>query len=167
MKNNRIPSRSSSLSLRHPNRTVAGETTRFAGGCATIVTLAELRESAPWREAFHDKLKDHRFYELISTTLTADFEYFFLVLEDDDRRAGERREEFELLAHAGVDVAAARRGVAAEGRRAGVAHHRRKFWKIALDAAVHVALVAGPHVEQLDHIADGGRIELAELFQYG
>ena len=66
-------------------RTVAGETTRFAGGCATIVTLAELRESAPWREAFHDKLKDHRFYELISTTLTADFEYFFLVLEDDDR----------------------------------------------------------------------------------
>jgi predicted N-acyltransferase len=70
--------------LRNRSRTVSGETARFPGGHATIVTLAELRESTAWREAFQNQLKDHRFYELVGTTLTADFEYFFLVLKDDD-----------------------------------------------------------------------------------
>lgn len=83
MKNSRIPSRSSFLSVRHLSRTVSGETTRFPGGRATLVTLGDLRESIAWREAFRDKLKDHRFYELVGTTLTADFEYFFLILEDE------------------------------------------------------------------------------------
>ncbi|MGH8093551.1 MAG: GNAT family N-acetyltransferase [Chthoniobacterales bacterium] len=48
--------------------------------------MPELRDSAAWRETFQDKCKDHRFYELIGTTLTDDFDYFFLILEDNDQR---------------------------------------------------------------------------------
>jgi predicted N-acyltransferase len=66
-------------------RPVSGNTIRIPGGYATIVTLAELRDSAAWHRVFRDKLKDHRFYELVGTTLTDEFEYFFLVLEDNDR----------------------------------------------------------------------------------
>ncbi len=47
--------------------------------------LAELRDSPAWHVAFRDKCKDHRFYELISVTLTADFDYHFIVLEDEER----------------------------------------------------------------------------------
>ena len=61
-------------------------TVRFPSGTATIVTLAELADSVAWRKAFQDKLKDHRFYELVGTTLTVGFEYFFLVLEDNEKQ---------------------------------------------------------------------------------
>lgn len=50
------------------------------------MTQAELHNCPAWHEAFRDKCKDHRFYELIETTLDNDFEYFFLVLEDMERR---------------------------------------------------------------------------------
>ncbi len=39
-----------------------------------------------WQEALRRQCKDHRFYELISTTINPDFDYRFLVLEDDQRR---------------------------------------------------------------------------------
>ncbi|HMJ05705.1 MAG TPA: GNAT family N-acetyltransferase [Chthoniobacterales bacterium] len=39
-----------------------------------------------WREALNDKCKDHRFYELIVATLTDNFDYHFIVLEDDERQ---------------------------------------------------------------------------------
>ena len=45
-----------------------------------------MQDCPAWHEAFHDKCKDHRFYELIGTTLTDNFEYHFLILEDEERR---------------------------------------------------------------------------------
>jgi predicted N-acyltransferase len=59
---------------------------RVPQGRATIVRQAELQSCPAWRAAFADRCKDHRFYELISATLENDFEYFFLVLEDDSGR---------------------------------------------------------------------------------
>ncbi len=78
-----ILSRSSNLSKRRAERQ-SGNAVPFPGGRAHIVTLAELHNSPAWEQAFQDKLKDHRFYQLLSTTLTAEFEYFFLILEDDE-----------------------------------------------------------------------------------
>ena len=45
-----------------------------------------MQDCPAWHEAFRDKCKDHRFYELIGTTLTDTFDYFFLVLEDETGR---------------------------------------------------------------------------------
>ncbi len=67
-------------------RRPSGNKVRFPGGFATIVSLAELKSCAAWQEAFRDKCKDHRFYELIGTTLTDTFDYHFAVLEDDEQR---------------------------------------------------------------------------------
>jgi hypothetical protein len=77
-----IPRRASSLSSTGPQGQPSRKTVRISNGYATLVTLAELEHSAAWPQAFRDQLKDHRFYELVGTTLTAGFEYFFLVLED-------------------------------------------------------------------------------------
>ena len=51
-----------------------------------MVTSAELQNLPAWREPFRDQCKDERFYELISATLAADFDYFFLLLEDEEHR---------------------------------------------------------------------------------
>jgi hypothetical protein len=67
--------------LRRPS----GTAFRIPDGHAKVVTLAELEDCPAWHEAFRDKCKDHRFYELIDTTLENDFDNFFLVLEDTDR----------------------------------------------------------------------------------
>jgi len=64
----------------------SGHTVRIPAGFATIVSQAELQNCPAWHEAFRDKCKDHRFYELIGSTLTDDFEYHFLMLEDEQRR---------------------------------------------------------------------------------
>lgn len=64
----------------------SGHTVRIPNGFATIVTQAQVRDSSAWRQVFRDKCKDHRFYELIGATLTDSFDYFFLILEDDERR---------------------------------------------------------------------------------
>jgi predicted N-acyltransferase len=50
-----------------------------------MVTLDALEDCPAWRAAFRDKCKDHRFYEVISATLTDGFDYFYIVLEDDYR----------------------------------------------------------------------------------
>lgn len=74
------------ISSRRLKRQPSGQTVRIPKGFATIVTLARLADCPAWQEAFRDNCKDHRFYELIGTTLTDSFDYFFLVLEDEERR---------------------------------------------------------------------------------
>jgi predicted N-acyltransferase len=54
----------------------------FAQGTARILTLSEVRNLDAWKRAFGTKCKDHRYYELIERTLTNDFEYRYVVLED-------------------------------------------------------------------------------------
>ena len=66
-------------------RRPSGTPFRIRDGFAKVVTLEELEGCSAWHEAFRDKCKDHRFYELIDTTLENDFDNFFLVLEDTDR----------------------------------------------------------------------------------
>jgi len=68
------------------NHMSSGQTISIPKGFATIVTQAQLQGRPEWQKAFQDKCKDHRFYELIGTTLTDTFDYFFLVLEDEERR---------------------------------------------------------------------------------
>lgn len=43
----------------------------------------ELRESTTWKHAFHNKCKDHRYYEIVEDTLDSGFEHHYLVLADD------------------------------------------------------------------------------------
>ena len=74
------------FSSRRSNRKPSGTTVRTPCGFATIVTLAQLQDCPAWHDAFRDKCKDHRFYELIGTTLTDTFDYFFIVLEDDEQQ---------------------------------------------------------------------------------
>ncbi len=58
-------------------------TISFPHGIAKVVTGAELLSCDTWPRAFRDKCKDHRFYEIIEQTLAQDFEYRYLVLEDE------------------------------------------------------------------------------------
>ncbi len=59
-----------------------GFTIPLPQGVGKIVQRADLRDSVAWRDAFHGKCKDHRFYEIIEQTLSSDFQYQYLVLED-------------------------------------------------------------------------------------
>jgi predicted N-acyltransferase len=59
------------------------ETIPFANGTARILSRAELENVAEWSRAFAGKSKDHRFYEIIADTLGSDFEYQYLLLQDD------------------------------------------------------------------------------------
>jgi predicted N-acyltransferase len=59
------------------------QTIPFPGGLAKIVTRAQLEECTAWRNAFRDKCKDHRFYEITERTLGSDFEHHYVVLEDE------------------------------------------------------------------------------------
>jgi predicted N-acyltransferase len=63
-----------------------GGTISFPHGVARIVTLAELRDIEAWKRAFQNKCKDHRYYEIIEQTLANDFEYRYLLLEDQAGR---------------------------------------------------------------------------------
>jgi predicted N-acyltransferase len=60
----------------------AGSTIPFPQGVARILTRAELEHCEAWQNAFRDKCKDHRFYEIIAQTLDSDFDYHYLLLED-------------------------------------------------------------------------------------
>jgi len=51
-------------------------------GVAKIVTRSELHNCDAWRRAFHNKCKDHRYYEIVEETVEGDFEYRYLLLED-------------------------------------------------------------------------------------
>jgi predicted N-acyltransferase len=59
-----------------------GDTIRLPQGIAKVVTCAELQNCAAWERAFQNECKDHRYYEIVETTLQNDFEYYYLRLED-------------------------------------------------------------------------------------
>ena len=56
-------------------------------GIARDVTSSELRNCDAWQRAFHNKSKDHRYYEIVEETVEGGFEYRYLVLEDDSGNA--------------------------------------------------------------------------------
>lgn len=78
-----IFNRAAFLSSQRLKRRPSGQAVQIPQGFATIVTQAQLQDCPAWQKAFQDKCKDHRFYELIGATLTDNFDYFFLVLEDE------------------------------------------------------------------------------------
>jgi GNAT acetyltransferase-like protein len=55
---------------------------RTPQGVAKDVTSSELHNCDAWRRAFHNKCKDHRYYEIVEETLHGGFEYRYLLLED-------------------------------------------------------------------------------------
>jgi len=55
----------------------------FDGGTARVLKLADAQELEAWQRAFQGKPKSGRYYELIEQTLANDFEFRYLVLEDD------------------------------------------------------------------------------------
>jgi hypothetical protein len=59
-----------------------GHTIQFPQGVLKVVTLAELHNCGAWRRAFHNKCKDHRYYEIVEETVEGDFDYRHLLLED-------------------------------------------------------------------------------------
>src|SRR5215216_694609 len=59
-----------------------GHTVRFSEGVLKVVSLAELHNCEAWRRAFHNKCKDHRYYEIVEETVEGGFDYRYLLLED-------------------------------------------------------------------------------------
>lgn len=66
----------------------SGESISFSNGVARVLSRNELDQFDAWKNAFEDKSKDHRFYEIVADTLGKNFEHHYLVLED---RAGHVR----------------------------------------------------------------------------
>jgi predicted N-acyltransferase len=60
-----------------------GITIPVPNGVARIVTLEELKKNEAWRCAFQGKYKDHRYYEMLEGTLANDFEFRYVMFEDD------------------------------------------------------------------------------------
>ena len=54
---------------------------------SSIITGSELRDSDTWKYAFHNKCKDHRYYEIVEDTLKDGLEHHYLVLADDSGNA--------------------------------------------------------------------------------
>ena len=54
---------------------------------AKMVTRFELRNCEAWQRAFHNKCKDHRYYEIVDETVNGAFEHNYLLLEDDSGNA--------------------------------------------------------------------------------
>jgi len=52
-------------------------------GTARLVSRSELAGYAAWEQAFQDRCKDHRYYEIIDETLADGFEHHYLILEDE------------------------------------------------------------------------------------
>ena len=50
---------------------------------AKNTSLADLQNCDAWQRAFHNKCKDHRYYEIVEETLEGGFEHHYLLLEDD------------------------------------------------------------------------------------
>src|SRR6266699_1064847 len=62
-------------------------TIQFPQGVLKVVTLAELQNCEAWRRAFHNKCKDHRYYEIVDETVEGGFEYRYLLFEDGSGNA--------------------------------------------------------------------------------
>jgi hypothetical protein len=88
------------------------------------------------------------------------------VLEHDHLRPGRRGDFVHLPAQPDVRVAALRRGAGAERRGGREPDHRRQRRVARLDAGVHVPGVPRPHLEQLQHVAHGRGVVLAERVQH-
>lgn len=89
------------------------------------------------------------------------------VLKYHNRWPRQFRETLHLGVQGRISIALPGRGGGAEGGGGGETHDRSHLGKAGRDAAVHVADVAGPDVEQLDQVADGGRVESPELVEGG
>jgi predicted N-acyltransferase len=59
-----------------------GDPILFTRGAAKIVSRGELQDCDAWKRAFHNKCKDHRYYEIVEETVDDDFEHHYLLLED-------------------------------------------------------------------------------------
>jgi predicted N-acyltransferase len=59
-----------------------GDTIELSQAVVKVVTCTELQSCAAWKQAFQDKCKDHRYYEIVEETLENDFEHYYLLLED-------------------------------------------------------------------------------------
>jgi predicted N-acyltransferase len=59
-----------------------GNTIPFRQGVVKVITRAELQNCRIWKRAFHNKCKDHRYYEIVEETVEGGFEYCYLLLED-------------------------------------------------------------------------------------
>jgi Acetyltransferase (GNAT) domain len=55
----------------------------FARGTARLLKLADAQKLEAWKRAFEGKVKNYRYYELIQQTLANDFDFRYLVLEDN------------------------------------------------------------------------------------
>ena len=51
-----------------------------------LVTLDEVRDLELWTNHYCQLAKDHRYYEVVDETLSADFEFHYLLLEDEEGR---------------------------------------------------------------------------------
>jgi predicted N-acyltransferase len=54
----------------------------FPQGVLKVITHAELEDSAAWKQAFQNRCKDDRYYEIVEETLQNDFEHHYLRVED-------------------------------------------------------------------------------------
>jgi hypothetical protein len=54
-------------------------------GSVTVVQLRELQNCDAWQRAFHNKCKDHRYYDIVEENLEGGFDYHYLLLEDHSR----------------------------------------------------------------------------------
>lgn len=52
-------------------------------GVARLVSRDELRDCAAWSQAFAQRCKDHRYYDIVDESLKDDFEHRYLILEDE------------------------------------------------------------------------------------
>jgi len=108
---------------------------QIPNGFATVVTLADLQDCPAWREAFRDKCKDHRFYELTGETLTDNFDYFFLLLQDSERRIRAIQPLFFVRQNLTDGIAGP--------VRASIDHIRRKFPRFLTLKTLMVGCTAG------------------------
>src|SRR5438874_7827257 len=59
-----------------------GNAIRIHHGVLKVVTLAEMQNCRIWKQAFQNKCKDHRYYEIVEETVEGGFEFRYLLLED-------------------------------------------------------------------------------------
>ena len=60
-----------------------GHIIQFDKGVAKVLQLRDLQNSEAWKQALHNKCKDHRYYQIVEETLECGFEHYYLELKDD------------------------------------------------------------------------------------
>src|ERR1043165_2937971 len=59
---------------------------QISDGIVKIVSLGDLPGNEAWLRLFQDKAKDHRYYEIAEQSRLGEFEYHYLVFEDNTGR---------------------------------------------------------------------------------